>query len=232
MPMQINLASLISAAIDQALKGNWNEAITLNSTILEKDPQNSEAKIRLGRAYIQTQEFSKAKKIFKEILEMDPVNPIALKNYKLATEKKSEKGSLAQMDPKILIKEPGTTTEQVLEVVVKGITARSFNAGEPLELKIGRSETEVYKMSDNRHERILVAIIKNELAHKLQTAKNHGIVFNMNFLKGEDKNITVLVKASAPIFKAEKQEVKPYIRKGSIDEPEMEIQELEETNVV
>ena len=40
--------------------------------------------------------------------------------------------------------------------------------------------------------------------------------------------MVVLIKASAPIFKPDKVEIRPYLRKGTIEEPEMDIEPEEE----
>lgn len=43
----------------------------------------------------------------------------------------------------------------------------------------------------------------------------------------KDRRIKIILKSTKPIFKAEKQTIKPYLKKGAIKEPELEI-ELEE----
>ena len=105
--MSLSLAVLTKKAIEASLKQKWAEAISLNSDILKVYPDNIDAKIRLGRCYLQTKEFSKAKKIFKEVLEKDPINSIALRNYDLAKNQKTEcNGNSAKLSTKALLKEP------------------------------------------------------------------------------------------------------------------------------
>lgn len=82
--MQINLPVLEKQAIKAALSENWKLAIELNKKILESTPNNLNSKIRLGRAYLANKDFTKATKMFKEVLKADPINPIALKNIELA----------------------------------------------------------------------------------------------------------------------------------------------------
>ena len=38
----------------------------------------------------------------------------------------------------------------------------------------------------------------------------------------------VLIKASAPLFKPDKIDIRPYLRKGTIEEPEMDMEPEEE----
>ena len=47
-------------------------------------------------------------------------------------------------------------------------------------------------------------------------------------MSGRGKIIKLIIKSTIPIFRSERQDVKPYIKKGSIDEPELEMPELEE----
>ena len=70
------------AAIDEALKNNWDAAITLNKQILKENPTDIEALNRLGFALSETRNVKEAKKIFKKVLQINRFNPIALKNLK------------------------------------------------------------------------------------------------------------------------------------------------------
>ena len=227
--MQNGLPFLTKKAIDAALKSRWKEAISLNLQILDKDPSSTDAKVRLGRAYIQTGEFNKAKKIFKEVLEGDPINPVALKNYSLASQKKSEKNHVNLADPKSLLKEPGTTAEAAIEIAAKRMTAADFSPGEPLILKIDKRSVSVIKTK--REERIVIGILDKDFVSKLNSAKQKGAEASANFINGTGKNIKILIKCGIPIFKSERQDVRPYIKKGSIDEPELEMAEITEETI-
>ncbi|HLB51995.1 hypothetical protein A3F07_03425 [candidate division WWE3 bacterium RIFCSPHIGHO2_12_FULL_38_15] len=224
--MQNGLPFLTKKAIDAALNSKWKEAVSLNLQILTRDPSSTDAKIRLGRAYIQTGEFNKAKRIFKEVLESDPINPVALKNYSLASQKKSEKNHITLADPKSLLKEPGTTAETTVEITAKRITASDFSPGEPLLLKIDKKTISIIKTK--REEKIAIGTLNKDFVIKLNGAKQKGAEANANFVNGTGKNIKILIKCSLPIFKAERQDVRPYIKKGSIDEPELEMAETTE----
>jgi len=222
--MHLSLAILSKKAIDAALKANWAEAAELNSQILEKTPDNFDAKIRLGRAYIQTRKFDKAKKLFKEALKVDPINAVALKNLDLAKRGKVAVKGQVQIDTRSLLKEPGTTAEANINITVKGITAKDFISGENLFLKVKRKAVEVYRYKNDR--KLYVGAIEDkDFVQKLDFACERNGRIGAGFLKGKDKTITILVKSSIPIFKAEKQDVRPYLKKGSLEEPEIEIEE-------
>ena len=48
-----------------------------------------------------------------------------------------------------------------------------------------------------------------------------------SFIKGVDREAEILIKCTIPVFKSEKQDVRPYIKKGSLDEGDMEEEEEE-----
>lgn len=69
-------------AIQTALAGDWEKAITLNLALLESDPTDIETLNRLGYAFTVLGKFKDAKSTYKKVLEIDSKNPIALKNLK------------------------------------------------------------------------------------------------------------------------------------------------------
>ncbi|MBI2621531.1 MAG: hypothetical protein HYW63_02685 [Candidatus Levybacteria bacterium] len=69
-------------AIKTALGGNWEEAVKLNKSILLDNPQDVEALNRMGLAYTILGKTKSAKNTYQKVLEIDPLNSIALKNLK------------------------------------------------------------------------------------------------------------------------------------------------------
>jgi tetratricopeptide (TPR) repeat protein len=79
----INRADLerhAKGAVDLALKGQWQEAVAANRSILERFPDDVETYNRLGRALTETEEYAEAKKAYERTMELDPFNSIAKKN--------------------------------------------------------------------------------------------------------------------------------------------------------
>lgn len=210
--METNLVILEKKAIDAALKSNWTLALDLNTQIIKKNPSDINAKIRLGKAQIQTKKFQDAVKTFKSVLNVDPINQIALKNLQIAKEGKVSKTAI---QPKKLIKEPGTTTETPI------FLKRKINVeiGQILTLNIKKASTEVY-----RDDTLLGIIEDKDVSKSLYKAKTDKIKLEVSALKIKDNKITILINADAPIFKADKQDIKPYFKKGTIEEDEPELE--------
>lgn len=219
--MQVTLAALSKKAVSCALKGKWEEAIIINEKILSKDSNNIDAKIRLGRAYIQTQKFNKAKTIFEDVLKKDPLNNIAKKNLQTAKNKKTDKNSKDHTNAKALLKEPGTSVEIHLKIESKSIEAGDFDPGEQLDIDILKTKVKVIKINGRRT--VINTIDNKDLVKKINRAENIGATVGANFLKGEKKDIFIIIKSSKPVFKTEKQDIRPYVKKEIIQEEESEL---------
>jgi tetratricopeptide (TPR) repeat protein len=223
--MQQNVTLLAKQAIREALKGNWDATIELNTLILDKNPENVDARLRLGHAYIQTKHLIKAKKIFNEVLEQDPLNPVAQKNISLIN-KRVDVISPVKADAGALIKEPGTTAETNLKLSGRGVTAESFAPGENLIIKPKRYSAEVFRIKNNKE--VPIGSIENkEVIKCLNRAVKDGSLVGASFIKGKDRDAEILIKTTYPVFRSEKQDIRPYIKKGSLDDGEIEEEEIE-----
>lgn len=224
--MQLSLAILSKKAIEAALGHNWEKAIELNSQILEKYPNNLETKIRLGRAMIQLKQFEKAKKIFKEVLSVDPINSVALKNLEVAKSKKIDIKHENGINSNHLLKEPGTTVEIVANINSKGITGRDFTIGECLKFKVKKKNVDVYKCRKDKE--ILVSVLEDkEIVTRLNKAADLHAEVSGYVVRAADKSLTMIIKTSVPVFRSEKQDIRPYIKKG-LDDIDLEDEEAEE----
>ncbi len=227
--MQVNVSLFAKNAVEAALQKDWKKAVELNKQILEKTPNDKDAHIRLGRAYIKTEEFSKAKKIFKKILETDPINSIALKNYKLASENDSDsKGGKVIGDVKNLIREPGTSTQVKIPVPAMVIKRYKLETGDILGLKINKNSTIVFAYSGNKTDNNILGKIEDSTARRLHNAKVDNKKIIASFVKANGETITLLIKCNHPIFKSEKQQEKPYMKRDVLDEPDLDMSTPEE----
>jgi len=67
-------------AIALAMQGRWREAIAANNSLIESFPNDVDAYNRLGRAYMELGEYSRAREAYSRALELDSYNAIAKKN--------------------------------------------------------------------------------------------------------------------------------------------------------
>lgn len=216
-----NVSTLEKKAIKLALKENWEDATSINQEILEIDPENLKAKIRLGRAYLQLKDFNKAEKLFKEVLVKDPINLIAKKNFELAKKKKTK--NTMNVSGKALVKEPGTTCETVATLTANRIDADDFAYGAEFKLKILKT-----KISLLNSGKVVGVLVEEPIIKTIQKANKNDSGIQAMFIGGNGKDIKVLVRCKKPVFKGDKQDVKPYLKKGSIEEPEIEIDSFDD----
>lgn len=112
---------LAQQAIDLALQGNWEEAVSLNKKILKQAPKDEEALNRLARASLELGDLKRAVLCYKKVLRLDPYNSIAQRALlRLAKTKKTRSGagkkskkrkgnSLPVSTADLFLEEPGKT---------------------------------------------------------------------------------------------------------------------------
>ena len=81
------MTSLKLQAIQTALTGDWKNAISLNKKLLDENPHDIDTLNRLALAYAISGKPREAKVAYQKVLDIDPLNPIALKNAKKLKEK-------------------------------------------------------------------------------------------------------------------------------------------------
>ncbi len=220
--MPNTVEKLEAEAIQAALSKDWKKAVKLNSEIADFDSENIPALNRLAKAHIELEAFEEAKKILKKVLKLDPINLTAKRNMDLAVEHKKVLGNVSSDEIKNFIKEPGTSKEFTFQIMTKGITAKKFYLGEPLEIVVEGHRVSVHKVSGE-----LISIFDPVTAEKIIACKKRGGGIKSTFLYGDEKEVTVMVKASIPLFKTEKQELKPYLKRENIEEQDNENQQAE-----
>jgi len=97
-------------AIDLAMQGRWREAVAANQNLIESFPGDVSAYNRLGRAYTELGEFSRAREAYSRAIELDPFNAIAEKNLnRLAhlDEVAVDLNDDPYVEPQHFIEEPG-----------------------------------------------------------------------------------------------------------------------------
>lgn len=127
-------------AIQAALRGEWKIAQNLNQRILEANPQDPEAMLRLANAVTQLGKIPEAIKIYQKILKLDPYNIFAQKN--LERLKKIKKGNRQKLQLHALqstfLEEPGKTRTVALTYTAGPQTLASLDTGEPVSLTARR----------------------------------------------------------------------------------------------
>lgn len=103
-------------AIQATLTGDWESAIKLNKTLVNENPQDVEALNRIALAYTVVGKAKNAKDYYQKVLEIDPLNSIAIKNLnKIKANLSGGGGGLIIQVNNIFLEETGKT--KVVELI-------------------------------------------------------------------------------------------------------------------
>lgn len=140
-------------AIALALKGEWEQAASLNRIILESFDNDVEAMNRLGKALMELGEYTEARDILDQVTRIAPYNGIAKKNLARLEQLQSVPVSSRQMRkaagaPQRFIEESGKSGTTVLvKLAGPHVTARVVPS-DPLELVVENDAINVYTRED------------------------------------------------------------------------------------
>lgn len=131
------MASLKSQAIQTALVGDWNNAVSLNQSILLEDPNDIDTLNRLAFAFLSLGNTKEAKELYERVLALDMKNPIAIRNLKRLNENQTRVSNIPLNN--LFIEEPGKTKVMELLNVADKKVISYLRSGERIELKIKRN---------------------------------------------------------------------------------------------
>ena len=126
-------------AIELALESKWEEAVTLNQSLVEAHARDVNAWNRLGKALLELGRLREARDAYGRSLELDPVNSIAKRNLdRLATVGETEpprrSEAVAKVAQDLFIEETGKSGATILEGASPEILA-TMTAGDEVYLK-------------------------------------------------------------------------------------------------
>lgn len=131
-------------AINAALQKNWNNAVSLNISILQNDAENIDALNRLGYAYIQLGKNTEAKNAYTKVITIDQYNQIAHKHLiKLQSNHKNNSGGSAVVSPLMFLEEPGKTKIVPLINLAPANVLATCSCGQTLTVKIKKHCIEI-----------------------------------------------------------------------------------------
>ena len=133
-------------AIDLAMQGRWQEAVTVNKEIIEDFPEDVDTYNRLGRAYMELGEYKKAREAYGKAVELDRYNAIANRNLRRLKDLKETTGAKVDTDrvePQQFIEEIGKAGVVGLIDLVPKEKRAYVVAGDRVSLKVEGSSLRV-----------------------------------------------------------------------------------------
>ncbi len=130
-------------AIAMAMENRWEEAASINRSIIELFPDDIEAHNRLGKALFEQGKYAEARSAFAKAIQLSPSNGIARKNLdRLSLLKKEEQHpkKALKLGPEHFLEERGKAGTVVLE----------HPAGKEALAKVTASDALTLRISDHR----------------------------------------------------------------------------------
>lgn len=195
------LEMLNQKAIDLALSCQWEEAVNLNLQLLESDPKNIQYLNRLAKAQFELGKYSECKKIYNQVLEIDPYNAIAQKNLKkisaIKKDSQLKNGSNATaISASLFYEEPGITTLVTLVKVAEPQKLVALSPGSILNLNVKKKGISV---TDNFG--VYIGALPDDSAYHLMRLIDGGNKYQIIVKSVKSNGVIILVRE---IFRSKK----------------------------
>ena len=124
-------------AVQAAIKGAWQKAVDLNRQLIKNNPKNIAALNRLARAYWELDKIDEAQKTYRQVLNLDVYNAIALKNLDRLVKKKPKKtlSKKTFVSGNLFLEEPGKTKTSKLIRLASSEVLSDLSHGQPVKLE-------------------------------------------------------------------------------------------------
>lgn len=194
------MTPLKSQAIQEALNGNWDQAILLNKQILHETPTDIDTLNRLAFAYTIRGNPKEAKETYQLVLEIDPANPIAQKNLKKVS------GAAAKIKPSLhiatnmFLEETGKTKIVSLVNTAPSQIIKSLQIGQLLTLCIKRSK--IFVLDEQKQ---FMGMLPDDISRRLIKFLEGGNTYEAYVKSAEQNAIAIFIKETKRVAKFKNQ---------------------------
>ena len=201
------LETLKNFAIEAALVSDWPEAAKINQKIVSIKDSDPEALNRLARAQACCGEVFKALKTYKKVLDIDPYNIIAKKNFEklskleksngegLSNGKKTTNGSIKDYIPStqklsdIFLFEPRKTKIISLLNLAPPFVLAKLNCADKIQFNLKKHGICIVDQEDT-----YLGALPDDLAHKLLAYIGGGNKYEVYVKYATTKSLTVFIR--------------------------------------
>lgn len=198
---------LYRQALDAALNCDWEKALEINLKLSKLLPGNTECLNRLAKSYFELGKYALAKKIYSQVLEIDPYNTIAQKNIKKISSFKKNANGLnhngggngllkASLSPSLFLEEPGVTKIVNLVKVAEPQKLLTLSPGSIVNLiakKRGISIVDSYNQ--------YLGALPDDSAHHLQKLITGGNKYQVIIKSVKNNGLSILIRE---VFRSKK----------------------------
>ncbi|MBI2026057.1 MAG: hypothetical protein HYT06_01610 [Candidatus Levybacteria bacterium] len=182
--------SIKNQAIQTALQGNWQEAIILNKNLIKENPLDIDALNRLALAYIIVGKVSQAKSTYQKVVNIDPLNSIALRNLKKLKDK-NLKITIPNGNYQInnqFLEEPGKTKVIELINIAQAKIVEGLRTGQSLTLSVKRLK--IFVLEQNQY----IGVLPDDIARRLIKFIKAGAIYSAYVKSASSHKVSMFIK--------------------------------------
>jgi len=177
-------------AIKATLAGDWENAIKLNKSLLEEKPNDVEALNRMGLAYMILGNAKCAKTSYEKVLEIDPLNSIALKNLRKVkndSAKDGENVTFVQVN-NIFIEETGRTKVVDLINLAQSEIILGLQTGQSVDMSVKRLKIFIHQGQK------YIGALPDDIGNRLIKFINGGNKYEAFVKSASHQNVTIFIR--------------------------------------
>lgn len=182
--------SITNQAIQTALQGNWTEAITLNKSLIKENPADIDALNRIALAYTIVGKVKEAKSAYQKVINIDPLNSIALRNLKKLKDKNiviTPVSGNYQINNHFL-EQPGKTKVIELINIAQPKVIETLRMGQSLTLSIKRLK--IFAQEQNQY----IGVLPDDIAKRLIKFIKAGAIYDAYVKSANPHKVSIFVK--------------------------------------
>jgi tetratricopeptide (TPR) repeat protein len=192
-------------AIKCALENKWDQAIEANLEIISENPHDIDTLNRLGFAYLQTSKLDEAQKSYQTVLDLDPTNPIAVKNIKKvkSVSNGSSEYTIRSFELNVndlYIEEAGKTKTVELKNIADKKTISALQTGEQVHLIVKRS-----KIFIQNSVKTYIGMLPDNIGMRLTDFIQGGNEYKACIKSVNEKSVVVFIKEMKRVAKFKNQ---------------------------
>lgn len=176
-------------AIQATLKGEWEHAVKLNKELLEENEKDVEALNRMGLAYTILGKSKQAKSTYQKVLDIDPLNSIAMKNIKKIriNTNKSENDSTILVN-NIFLEEYGKTKVVDLINLSQAEILDSLRTGQIVEMSVKRLKIFISQGKN------YIGVLPDDIGKRLMKLMTGGNLYEAYVKSCTSQNVTIFIR--------------------------------------
>lgn len=188
------MTSIKDEAIKAMLLGNWQNATSLNKTLLKENPNDIDTLNRLAYAFTVLGKLKDAKSTYNRVLKLDTLNQIALRNIKRLSEVgfrkalKNKSNNYKTLNHAFL-EETGKTKIITLINLAQPKVITMLSAGQSLLICIKRSK--IFIQDQNKQ---YIGVLPDDIGKRLIKLMKGGNEYDSYVKFANSHNVTIFIK--------------------------------------